>query len=110
MTIFKHKIQRYEYNLRQKKIEKLQDEATAAYETDKRCLSELKNLLSEHVSDYDPNKFSVTLRKEYRRALKREGVLTTYLKTTDCMHDARNRYHSLQAKITRVQSVDFPSW
>lgn len=110
MTIFKNKVQRYEYNLRQGKIHDLQEAASGFYETDKRCLSELKHLLTEHVSDYDPNKFSVNLRKEHRRALQREGVLTTYLKTVNSMHDARNRYHSTLSKIERVRSVDFPKW
>lgn len=108
MTFFKNKVQLLEYNLRQRKIQDFKLESIKAYENEKRCLSYLKQLLTDHVSDYNPNRFSVTLRKEQRRVLRRKGVLTNYIRTTNEMHDARNRYHSLLSKIERIRSIDFP--
>ena len=110
MTFFKNKVQKHEYHLRLEKISNLKGDSTTAYETEKRCLSEVKSLLCENVSDYDPNRFSVTLKKEHRKELQRKGILDDYIQTTNEMHDARNRYHSLLSKINRVRSVDFPSW
>ena len=110
MSVFKNKVQKYEYKLRQDKIYDLQGEATVAYETEKQCLHQLKQLLVENVSDYDPNTFSVTLKKEHRRVLQRKGLLNLYLKTQNEMHQCRNLYHSKVAKVKRVRNVDFPDW
>ena len=110
MTILKNKVQRHEYNLRQDKIYQLKGAANHSYETEKQCLHELKQLLLENVSDYDPNRFSVVLKKEHRKILQRKGLLTTYLKTQNLMHNCRNLHHSQIAKVKRIRNVDFPDW
>lgn len=110
MTILKNKVQLIEYGFRQDKISQLKGEANQSYETEKSCHNELKQLLAQNVSDYDSNRFSVTLKKEHRKILQRKGLLTTYLKTQNRMHNSRNLYHSQMAKVKRLRNVDFPDW
>lgn len=108
MTIFKDKIQKFEYTLRQEKLEQLRGDATKYHEIYKTSYRELKETLVENIKEFNPDRFHVNLKPLERKILQRRGLLVKYLKTKNRMNDARNRHHSLNRKIKMVRKIDIP--
>lgn len=107
MTVFKDKVQKYEYTLRREKLKVLRSDATKYHEVYKTSYRKLKETLAENIKEYNSGRFNVNLQPMERKILQRRGLLVDYLQTVNKMNDARNRHHSLNHKIKMVEQVDF---
>ena len=110
MTILKNKLQKQEFKLRKEKIKKISFDNVRIHNEMKSCQNEMKVILQEYGKDFNPDKFHISLSKDNRKCLQRNGVLVEYLNLSNSYYHHTDVFHSNLRKIKRIHSVDFPDY
>ena len=110
MTILKTKLQIHEFTLRQEKLKQIGLDNIRIHNEIKTCQNQMKEILQEHVTNFNPNRIQISLSKEHRKILQRSGMLVRYLDLANSYNQNTNLFHSNHRKIKRIRSVDFPDY
>lgn len=110
MTIHKTKLQKHEYDIRIDTISDLRTSNMNRHQVIKNLQYKLKEMLEDNLSNVDKHRTGFALKNDEQKVLQRNGALVEYRQIYHKLNQSQDLYFSIERKINRLRSIDFPDW